>query len=803
MGKIKHLFLLCMLFTLSVITTKAQTAVDYQTSAAPSNGSFAADTHWFTIRLRGTYLSVENVDANSYFYSGNGFNTINNTIDKGLWCVVGDETKGYKFYNKSVGPTKVLAINYVSSGPNSNALGPNARAKMVDASIENATTEGADNWLTTFNIHKNEKSFVGAFSVSVKGLTNYYLNQRSPYLAFWINPGAKEEEGSSFYFYDESSYDATTIETAINAAITKAQALITTYTGKTGGIYQPTEKEFSDFSSKISTTTSDYTWDNLVSISNTIADFKAAIDKHTPTVGKRYLIKNNNNNRYIVPNIIPGSALNVQTGDITKDAVWTLEAGDTEGTYKLKNAWSGLYINGVKANKTGTDLKVITANVYDNTVAIGTGSYDLDIDSQHTWLQGNHDPLILWAAFAGASRWTLTEVSDADFNNYAALPNSYISTLVNKNFLGVDGVATEKEALQNNPTYENYLAYCKKVKAGTDNQYVRLQCAKSGNNRFMGLNDAHTEVNALEASTQKTNLSNIWKLVPVDGDEVCYRLMNANTGTYITNIKNAVGATSSTPNPTLTDESNSYKFTFTLKDEANGNWNVIDQNNNKLNAEKTGPLTINYWTHNDNAGWWISKATDIEVALHELGDASYASLYLPYSISAVSNAEAYVANNAAVNNTLVMQTTSDGGFDANQGVVLVSDTKASTATLTLGENTNKSLLRGTSRPITLTDETRANYLVFGPKDGAENTVGFWTPATSLTSIAANRAYYLNEGGQQAVRLVFNGSVIEGIDHVVDVNDNVNAPIYDLMGRRVNNTMKHGVYIQNGKKMIVK
>lgn len=796
MGKIKHLFLLCMLFTLSVITTKAQTAVDYQTSTAPSAGSFAADTHWFTIYLRGTYLSVENVDANSYFYSGNGFNTIDNTIDKGLWCVVGDETKGYKFYNKSVGPTKVLAINYVSY--DSKTEGGNARAKMVDASTENATTEGADNWLTTFNIHKNTGGeCVGAFSVSVKGLTNYYLNQRSPYLAFWINTKANEEVGSSFYFYDKNSYDASTIETAINAAITKAQTLITTYTGKTGGIYQPTAEELRNFSSKIPTTTSDYTWDNLVSISNTIADFKAAIDKHTPTVGKRYLIKNNNNNRYIVPNIIPGSVLNVQTGDITKDAVWTLEAGGTEGTYKLKNAWSGLYINGVRANTTGTDLKVITANVYDNTVAIGTGSYDLDIDSQHTWLQGNHDPLILWAAFAGASRWTFTEVSDADFNNYAALPNSHISALVNKNFLGVDvDVATEKAALQNNPTYENYLTYYNKIKAVIDNQYVRLQCAKSGNNRFMGLNDAHTEVNALVASTQKNNLSNIWKLVPVEGEE-SYRLMNANTGTYITNITKAG---EDKPNPTLTDESHGYKFTFTLKDEANGKWNVIDQNNNKLNAEKTGE--INYWTDGGNDGWCIYKATDIEVALHELGDASYASLYLPYSISAVSNAEAYVANNSAVNNTLVMQTTSDGGFAANQGVVLVSDTKASTATLTLGENPNTSLLRGTSQPITLTDETRANYLVFGPKDEA-NTIGFWTPAASLTSIAANRAFYKNEGGQQAVRLVFNGSVIEGIDHVVDVNDNVNAPIYDLMGRRVNNTMKHGVYIQNGKKMIVK
>lgn len=779
MGKIKHLFLLCMLFTLSVITTKAQTAVDYQTSAAPSNSSFAADTHWFTIYLRGTYLSVENVDANSYLYGGNGFNTINNTIDKGLWCVVGDETKGYKFYNKSVGPTKVLAINYVNGD-----TGGAARAKMVDASTENATTGGADNWLTTFNLYKNVTSNVGAYSVSVKGLTNYYLNQRGSYLAFWISPKAKEEVGSAFYFYDKSSY------------VKPAQALVTTYTGKTGGIYQPTAEELSDFSSKIPT---DYTWENLASVwtsvNNEIATFKAAIDKHTPTIGKRYLIKNNYNNRYIVPNGISGWALNVQTGDITKDAIWTLEAGTTEGTYKLKNAWSGLYINGVKVNTTGTDLKVITANVYNNTVAIGTGSYE---ESQYTWLHGNHDPIILWTASAGSSRWTFTEVSDADFNTYAPLPNSYISTLENRNIFGID-VATEKAAWQSNPTYENYLTYYNKFKAGTDNQYVRLQCAKSDNDRFMGLNDAHTEANALVASTQKTNLSNIWKLVPVEGEE-SYKLKNANTGTYITNIQNADDKQNKS-NPTLTDYSNGYKFTFTLKNETNGNWNVIDQNNNKLNAETDG--RINYWTSDQNAGWRISKATDIEVALHELGDASYASLYLPYSISAVSNAEAYVANNAAVNNTLVMQTTSDGGFDANQGVVLVSDTKASTATLTLGENTNTSLLRGTSRPITLTDETRANYLVFGPKDGAENTVGFWTPATSLTSIAANRAYYLNEGGQQAVRLVFNGSVIEGIDHVVDVNDNVNAPIYDLMGRRVNNTMKHGVYIQNGKKMIVK
>ena len=36
-----------------------------------------------------------------------------------------------------------------------------------------------------------------------------------------------------------------------------------------------------------------------------------------------------------------------------------------------------------------------------------------------------------------------------------------------------------------------------------------------------------------------------------------------------------------------------------------------------------------------------------------------------------------------------------------------------------------------------------------------------------------------------------------------INNNANAPIYDLSGRRVNNAVKGGIYIQNGKKFIVK
>ena len=50
---------------------------------------------------------------------------------------------------------------------------------------------------------------------------------------------------------------------------------------------------------------------------------------------------------------------------------------------------------------------------------------------------------------------------------------------------------------------------------------------------------------------------------------------------------------------------------------------------------------------------------------------------------------------------------------------------------------------------------------------------------------------LNFGETTAVESVLNNSV------------DVNAPVYDLYGRRVKNVVKGGVYIQNGKKFIVK
>ena len=64
----------------------------------------------------------------------------------------------------------------------------------------------------------------------------------------------------------------------------------------------------------------------------------------------------------------------------------------------------------------------------------------------------------------------------------------------------------------------------------------------------------------------------------------------------------------------------------------------------------------------------------------------------------------------------------------------------------------------------------------------------YLPATAVTS------------GVKALRFNFDGetTAIETVE-----TEKANSPIYDLSGRRVVNTMKGGIYIQNGKKFIVK
>lgn len=195
--------------------------------------------------------------------------------------------------------------------------------------------------------------------------------------------------------------------------------------------------------------------------------------------------------------------------------------------------------------------------------------------------------------------------------------------------------------------------------------------------------------------------------------------------------------------------------------------------------------------------WYIVPATDVEIAMNAAGSNTYATAYLPFPVSAVSGAKAYVGTLNADKNSLDM--TKIESIPANTGVVL--EGTADKATLTIGEATaisGTNALTGSNVDVTIAENGQSSYLVLGLNN---STLGFYTPASTVTKLTANKAYInASSVAAGALKLNFGGDATSINTIAVDGNG-FNAPVYDLSGRRVVAPVKGGVYIQNGKKFI--
>lgn len=186
--------------------------------------------------------------------------------------------------------------------------------------------------------------------------------------------------------------------------------------------------------------------------------------------------------------------------------------------------------------------------------------------------------------------------------------------------------------------------------------------------------------------------------------------------------------------------------------------------------------------------------------------ASFATLALPFDFKVASSntndAKLYSGAYNASTGTLDM-TAVEGVVPARAGVVIKSDSKATSIVLTANAKTAAAALTGnqlvgTTEEIAFSELT--DKLVFGVT--AQNHVGFYAAGGSA-ALPANRAYLPTSvlGGNNAVAMNFGGNVT-GINAVVKA-DKANAAIYDLTGRRVTRTVKGGLYIQNGSKFVAR
>lgn len=190
-------------------------------------------------------------------------------------------------------------------------------------------------------------------------------------------------------------------------------------------------------------------------------------------------------------------------------------------------------------------------------------------------------------------------------------------------------------------------------------------------------------------------------------------------------------------------------------------------------------------------------------AIQIQGAKSIATFSAPFATLVPEGIKAYyiAADGYTNGQTTAKLTAVDAGkaIPANQGVILTGTetgrvTMVPAAAEAVAELTGNQLgnTAGATKVVT------ENLYVLG-KSG-EN-VGFFK-AKENTKLGMNKAYLMAATQVAAIELQF-GNEVTGIDAVESATNEADAPIYDLTGRRVNATVKGGIYIQNGKKFIVK
>lgn len=770
----KFTFLLTLLFAFIGVTSHAQDV--FRTSDAPSATDWAENTTWYKMTLKNFYLSTLNVDDKGYLYANKAAEPF--ADESSWWCIVGNNETGYKFYNKAAGVNKVLGVSKMTEDGK-------ARAEMCDVN----NTELATNFVSnTYGSTNN------VFYIKEKN-SNKYVNLRDNYFSNWTT-GGNGDPGSSFRFYETSiTIENTKVKALLHTSITNAKAVEGTAPG------QYTTEKIQAAQKVYDATTS------------TTADLAKAISELTPNnpvAGVLYRLVSAydgfENTQHVKKTIYAkGNSMMWGTEATSNPTEYWLFEPTANGFY-LKNAATHAYVN-TAAQLQNTASRVVTISwpLQDGkpVANIRTGNDSPFHAGGHNSGAGVSSSLMGYGDFGsatgGASAWYIVPATIDNINSITAEAISARYPATDKGQVGLyltnevnalvnvcapfatttsldEAVSTfENISLPTPITFENNKYY----------RFVNVGTSTDGNENTLGSKDGK----AFCSTATNMNIDYVWQVISAENGK--YNLKHA-TGLYLQPVQNGEAAkTALGANESNYELRNTETGVFKLYNNTSGFPAQVETNASNTNY-------LNGWDGN-NANWKIFEVNYVEVPMNLVGEQKVATTCLPFNASNVAGAEVYTGKLNDAKDVLNM-TKLEGGIPANQGVVLVGT--ADKATITIGATTatiSENDLVGTNINIAFTDDApRANYLVFGKNN---NTVGFYAPSASVANIPANKAY-LNASAlsNAAIALNFNGTTT-GVNTVVLGENSVNAPVFDLSGRRVAAPVKGGVYIQNGKKFI--
>lgn len=176
---------------------------------------------------------------------------------------------------------------------------------------------------------------------------------------------------------------------------------------------------------------------------------------------------------------------------------------------------------------------------------------------------------------------------------------------------------------------------------------------------------------------------------------------------------------------------------------------------------------------------------------------TFATTCLPYAVEVAEGQDNIKAYAAKLNDEKTeLQMNAVTAVPANQGIILsgesASDNQVVLNVIASADAIDNDLLGTTSEIST------EGVLALGRANGT-GSVGFFRSTNG--TLKANRAY-LKVDNETIQSLAMNfGGTTTGITNVVKNDVAPNAPIYDISGRRVFNTVKGNIYLQQGRKFI--
>ena len=237
-----------------------------------------------------------------------------------------------------------------------------------------------------------------------------------------------------------------------------------------------------------------------------------------------------------------------------------------------------------------------------------------------------------------------------------------------------------------------------------------------------------------------------------------------------------------------------YRYSNWVIGSGNVAWNY---NNEYIQFDK---IDLNALPTEKSYAFTLTPATiTLPLNYSEADNKTFATTCLPYAVEVAEGQDNIKAYAAKLNDEKTeLQMNAVTAVPANQGIILsgesASDNQVVLNVIASADAIDNDLLGTTSEIST------EGILSFGRANGTGN-VGFFRSGNA--TLPANRAY-IKLSDESIQSLAMNFGTVTGINNATNSSAvKSNAPIYDLSGRRVFNTVKGSFYIQQGRKFIAK